>query len=327
MVFGLILVIGLALVGCADLSVESVPVEVGLDWRRLESTPRYTMIGIAASDSLFVLLSPYGRVYASVDGVSWDTTLVTDDFILYSLSRAGGRFFVVGNGFRDRTPLLMASSNGIDWVRGTGGLPNFWDNIGGPPFQVIHNGTEYLAINRRGGIMASSDALNWVVRLEPESGRFITDVVAGNGLLVAVGSNATDSRAMAAVSDGHGSWSLNPLSATSVAQPEAIIFDGERFIACGRQSLQNIARGGIITSPDGLNWSDLELGIKRSLLDIVRHPSRLIAVGNDGTIVTSPDGNVWTFRATGSYQDLRNIAVTRDRAMVIGTSGITLVSP
>jgi uncharacterized delta-60 repeat protein len=95
-------------------------------------------------------------------------------------------------------------------------------------------------------------------------------------------------------------------------------FGGGQFVAVG-------TGGTILTSPDGIAWSQRSSGVDlwlvgvcmgQTLANAVITPGRetytyqnlFVAVGDRGTILTSPDGIAWTPRVSGTTQRLNGVA-------------------
>ncbi len=153
--------------------------------------------------------------------------------------------------------------------------------------------------------------------------------------------------------DGLDVWSWrNPLPQGNDLMDVA--WNGAVAVAVG-------ARGTIITSPDGINWSGRASGAKTSFHRVVWTGSRFVAVGDgnvisssngtewsiistgltayglcwngaqfvavgtQGGIATSPDGNIWTRRTSGTASNLFGIAWSGSQFVAVGWNG-TIVS-
>ena len=110
----------------------------------------------------------------------------------------------------------------------------------------------------------------------------------------------------------------------------------ELFIAVGRklhyQGTLSIIDNCIITSPDGMTWTEQNTGTQsrssNKLVSVTFGNGQFITVGNNGTILTSPDGETWTQQTSGvninlnciSFSKVSNIFIT------VGTNGTILTS-
>jgi len=84
--------------------------------------------------------------------------------------------------------------------------------------------------------------------------------------------------------------------------------------------------GVILTSPDGKMWSSRASKIGNPLLSVVWADTQLVAVGLNGTILTSPDGINWTSQLSGTQKNLSSIVWTGNQLVAVGDSGTVLTS-
>ena len=56
----------------------------------------------------------------------------------------------------------------------------------------------------------------------------------------------------------------------------------------------------ILTSPDGITWTEQISGTSNNLAEVVYENGSFLVVGHSGTILTSPDGITWTARSSGT---------------------------
>jgi hypothetical protein len=88
--------------------------------------------------------------------------------------------------------------------------------------------------------------------------------------------------------------------------------------------------GTIVTSPDGITWTNRASGNNYSLSAIAYGNNLFVAVGpggaagffkqpSDETILTSPDGLTWTSRTSGIGSDLSSVAYGNNQFVAVGT--------
>jgi len=65
--------------------------------------------------------------------------------------------------------------------------------------------------------------------------------------------------------------------------------------------------GTILTSPDGITWTERTSGTWVYLRGVTYASSAFVTVGKSGTILTSPDGTTWTSRTSGTSNELRGV--------------------
>lgn len=177
----------------------------------------------------------------------------------------------------------------------------------------------------------SSDGIAWKRGTVPSGSGTgqLTDVVAGPGGFVAVGSLDTDqgSRPVVWASTDGSAWSDVPVSPdeSTVGAMQAIVHVDAGYVAVGTTQLDGFATvGAAWVSADGRTWSSAprqvaftppveqtpERGGGVSITDVVAGGPGFVAVGSvdarngtAGAIFTSPDGNSWTRLALDAVLD------------------------
>ena len=91
---------------------------------------------------------------------------------------------------------------------------------------------------------------------------------------------------------------------------------GTRLVAVGNQGI-------ILTSDDGVTWTNRTSGVTADLLSVVWAPNALkyMAVGTNSTALTSPDGITWTAKPALGTDRLVSVAYTGTRFLAVGTNG------
>jgi hypothetical protein len=84
--------------------------------------------------------------------------------------------------------------------------------------------------------------------------------------------------------------------------------------------------GAILTSPDGVSWTQQTSGTSNSLGGVTYGDGLFVAVGERGTILTSPDGVNWTAQASPTSNDLYGVAYGNGTFVAVGV-GVILTSP
>ena len=134
-----------------------------------------------------------------------------------------------------------------------------------------------------------------------------------------------------AVLDAQTSWTA--VTAPTTQDLWSACYGGGQFVAVG-------TGGTILTSPDGIAWSQRSSGVSlwlvgvcfgQSLASVVTVPGNgttytyqdlFVAVGDRGTILTSTDGIAWTPHNSGTTQRLNGVAfVSTVNGTISGASG------
>ena len=109
----------------------------------------------------------------------------------------------------------------------------------------------------------------------------------------------------------------NPVTGGAKSQYNAVTYGASIYVAVG-------TNGNILTSSDGINWSNTTSGTTSNLLGVAYGAGKFVAVGGNGTIIYSTDGTVWKqvgtqtdFISTKTYNanDLVNYQGTTYKAL------------
>ena len=101
----------------------------------------------------------------------------------------------------------------------------------------------------------------------------------------------------------------------------SVTWSGTQFAAVGQN-------GAILTSPDGITWTDRTSGTTNGLYGITWSGTQFVAAGMSDTIVTSPDGLTWTTRTSGiTNYSLYGVTWSGTQFAVVGQGGTILTSP
>jgi hypothetical protein len=264
-----------------------------------------------------------GIILTSADGESWQRqTSGADDVDLHAVTyEAGTGTIIIAGGstrFIDATTpnhsVILSSADGINWtIRDSSPYVNH-RGIASSPSQTVVIGDA--------GIIKSSTNANLQQWDNHTSGSVNTlnDMVSMGNKLVAVGANgevltSKDGRSWASRDSG----TSTELTAVTSTGPTLLVAVGGR-LSPAQNGLGQIGSDGIIlTSPDGINWTNQtpegSLGLIR---DVTWTGSQFIAVGSSGLILTSPDGIQWTPQNSGTDRWLNTVSSSNDLIVIAG---------
>ena len=246
----------------------------GLTWTARTSGTSRSLEGIGYGNGTFVAVGWYGAILTSPDGVTWTfrTSRITEEN-LQGISYGNGTFIAVGwNG------TILTSSDGETWTSRISGTNHILNGIS------YGNGT-FVAVGGTGTILTSNDkGVTWTPRNSGTSSDLF-GITYGNGTFVAVG----EAGKILTSSDSGVTWTSrtsgtdNPLF--------GITYGNGTFVAAGGDFWRIPPERTIVTSPDGVTWTDT------SSLSI---PISAITYGSD------------TFGAAGYYYRLAIISASAD---------------
>lgn len=291
-------------------------------------------VGVESSGSRRI-----GAVWTSVDGLSWSRVGANDPVFgvresggvqINSVTAGGPGFVAVGS---DGGPeevytglvsaVVWTSIDGVNWSRAPDGGSAFGRTgteemrsvtTGGPGLVAV--GVEDTGSELRSVVWTSVDGLSWA-RVPDEGSVFgggslqlMSDVTSGGPGLVAVGTDISGSRRVAAVWTSEDGITWDRVS----DENSALAGEGEQSMAsvtAGGQGLVAVGANGsgaaVWTSADGVDWSRVsrDIGVfgglgQRSMTGVTVGGPGLVAVGVDGAdaaVWTSVDGLAWSREA------------------------------
>ncbi|MHB8521725.1 MAG: WD40/YVTN/BNR-like repeat-containing protein [Limisphaerales bacterium] len=265
----------------------------GVTWTNQTSGTTNSLRSITYGAGMFVAVGDRGMLLTSPDAISWTTQSSGSADPLNGIAFRTNGFVAVG----DRGAILT-SSDAISWISRVSVTTNDLKDI------VSGNGT-FVAVGTQGTILTSRDGVAWSNRTVAAPGGF-NSVAYGNGSFVAVGdlgAIATSHDAITWTSCAllaHG-YANDCYSLTTNYDSAGITYDHGTFVAVGVAMISfqptgcrflggDPARvGGILTSPDGFNWTSRPSGTDRALFGAAYGNGTFVAVGEHGTILQSGD--------------------------------------
>jgi photosystem II stability/assembly factor-like uncharacterized protein len=287
--------------------------------------------GLASADNQFLILALYGltagttatKILTSPDGTNWTVNTQsspgTGHFTAFD--GAGNNLYVVnGRNFHVSIPHVATNLN--EWsaiplpysppeLLGTG--PSFQSVAYGDGFYVMVGGYRGWA-----RIARSSNLTAWERIDSPQPLGFanLQSIAARGETIVAVTTSASEPLM---VSTNGGRTFANVAPPGDIGALKEAHAAQDKFVVVG-------ARGTIIRSSDGLNWTKRLSNTSSDLNEITFADGLWVAVGQGGAIVTSPDASFFTLSAPNTEVNLRGITYGNGLYVVVGDSGAILRS-
>jgi RNA polymerase sigma factor (sigma-70 family) len=99
----------------------------------------------------------------------------------------------------------------------------------------------------------------------------------------------------------------------------AVIYADNQYVA--------VSEGGfIVTSPDGITWTERSSPTQKNLLGLFWDGHQYLAGGDDGTILSSPDGITWTAGNSGNQINVSAFGYSGTGYVAVGGDGILVSS-
>lgn len=272
---------------------------------------------------IYLLISPPAAM-ATVCGADWQAgSEIPEDIIgIGSVVYGDGKFVAtagIPGGF-------LTSQDGLNWT---------WHKLYGTQTyrDITWGGGQFVAVKRQThstqAIQTSPDGENWIGYNPDFLGTSeLNGVTWGGGMYVAVG--GLSGYSLTAYSSDGKNWTH---SIGSFNKLHSVTWDGDQFVAVGDSYL--FLPATIITSPDGITWTERDPGVIQNLYDVTWNGNILVAVGAGNrvdsgikaAIVTSTDGVNWYFRDSGTAKDLRSVIWGDNQFVAVGLGGTIITSP
>lgn len=282
-----------------------------------------------------------GWISTSSNGVDWTMRVGSADFV--SVIWDGTQFMAL-----DYSGLIFRSSDGLDWVSTaavpTGGILSVYSDL------IWESSLSRYVALKGDAIYSSEDGETWTERYNDTFLSSQSIIWTGTQFMVA-GFNGN----MIVSSDGI-SWSKNPINLNTThfydvawAEPLGLYVaisgydvltsnDGVTWteqLDVTTSLLQSIIwtgsrfvivgnSGTIISSTDGFSWDDSSIAYGPFLKDVIQYGSVLLAVGTNGDALVSGDQLTWTELATDTTLDIHALVATPTKALAVGERGIIL---
>jgi hypothetical protein len=243
----------------------------GIIWSQHDIGNNFGFSVVGYGNGIFVALGS-GVAVASADGVTWSPQgRLFYDFRCFGLAYGNNRFVGVGQETGPKNTIV--SADGANWEPG---------GSGGWLGHSLWKG-QFVAVG--GGIQTSPDGTIWAPNpFGPPNQLY--GIAYGNGQFVAVG----DAGTILSSADGvnwvtRQSETQNTLN--DVAYGNGIFCAVSGWGTVGGMSPETPVNGAILTSEDGVNWTQRQTATTNAFNRIAYGNGRFVAVGHHGTILSS----------------------------------------
>ena len=268
--------------------------------------------------SLKAKLATVGGVFLTTAGVSvagvldqwfWRNPYPTGND-LRGVAYGAGTFVAVG-----RLGTIMTSTNGQFWEMRESG-------VGAQFNQVIYAQGAFVAVGSGGTILSSTNGTDWVSHQTSVS-YDLRGVVFADGKYVIVGFYFIEASGAAGklilTSDRLEQWTVKQYPSS---QPlNQVTYGNGFFLAVGGGP--NTVPATILTSTNGLDWSDLSRSDIYSLTAVGFGNGVFVTVNNFGDIWTSSDRTNWFNQTIGDFPAMWCVSFLDNQFLVPGASAVS----
>jgi len=301
----------------------------GTNWVEKSLDIKGSLNDIAWSGSQFVavggiqsgiLSTKSGLILTSPDGISWTRRTSNVGEEIDSVTWSGKTFLAFCNYY---TLTTITSEDGVNWT------PNKISSDVNSSTGVVWAGSQYVVVFNSpfnaSIIMTSPDGVNWTTRMFPFGE---TKGIAWSGSLFAT---PAENGTILTSPDGL-TWTINYTN--KLHYPQGIVWTGKQFVAYGKGSTSQIFSNAktentvILTSPDGMTWTEANCKAKGDIYDMIWAGNKLVGVGQTNTgkyglIITSTDGINWVDTITEEENKLVSVAYSGKVICAVGTYYVT----
>lgn len=253
---------GLIVGGAADDTV----------WTPIVSGVTSDLRAVTFGAGQFVIVGMDGVVLRSLDGLQWEPSTSGTAAALSDIHFHEGMFAAVGT-----DGAVLTSQDGIDWEPQNSGTPESLSGI------TVGKGL-WVAVGSKGTVITSPNTVEWSPADFPIAAG-LNSITYGAGRFVAAGKYSRTS--VIESSEDLRSWTSAISEKTNwwrVTTASDVAYHNGRFVAAVTHYDTN---GLLLTSTDGLRWTEKDTGIAASLLGLGFGANRLVAVGSFGQAALS----------------------------------------
>jgi len=303
--------------------------------------PGDNVVAIASGNGQFVAVGEHGNIITSSDGTNWISRQIGADIGFNSIAYGNGVFVAVGLDVIDSYVhgAIFTSTNAIDWTSVIDPNTIWWLR------EVVYGNGIFVAVGVSGGILSSSDGLNWVESNDSSdccsdlegicygNGQFV--VVQGGGAIL-ISTNGFNNWIEYDPGIFDGFWNIVSGNGLYVASGLfGIIANSTNGIdwsnagtsypvrCIGFGDGQFIANDGEV-STDAVNWTPGNATVDGSITGVVWDNDIYVAVGSGASSVfTSLDGTEWNPVNFGNFNPMSRVVYAQNKFVAVGSGILT----
>lgn len=272
----------------------------GLNWTAQQTNQLVLGLkDIVWTGTQYIATSDRGTFYTSPDAITWTIQNLLAGLIdINALAWSGSVAVAVGEGGN-----IWSTSDGINWTQQIGVTTEYLSDV-----EWLNN--QFIAVGANGTVLFSTDGTNWTTE-STGTANFLATVSWNGSTYVALGTSGSFTS-----SDGV-TWA--PVTVSGLFEDVVWASGLNLFVVVD-------ANGRILTSPDGMSWTEsLDLNQFFSLDTIFWDGTQLIVGGDIGEIATSTDAISWVTRA--SAIDFERVRWDGTRLYAVGGPSKLATSP
>lgn len=257
----------------------------------------YSNFGICGKVGKVIAVANAGKIVESTDLVNWTEQTSATTANLLRAKLVNGVYYVLGAG-----GTYLTSYDGSTWTVRACGSSDLYD------LAVNTGNTVFVAVGAGGKIYTSPDPIAtspvWTERTSGSS-EDLTKVLYNASNWWVYGNNG------AILKSADGTVWANMSIAASAFSSNGIIVNGTTKVYFG-------ANGNIVSSTDGITYTQRVSGTTVNLLSGCYGNSLFVICGQNGVVLTSPDAVTWTLRTSGASTQLNRVTYGNSYFVIAG---------
>ena len=237
----------------------------------------------------------------SSDGVAWNRK--NDNEVLNRISYGNGIYVGIGNS-KTYSTIVKTSTDGVTWQPQTVKVTDsLWQA------DITYGSGKFVLVGNKGLILYSTDGANWTKSISGITSS-LRSVLFSNGRFITAGDNGI----ILYSSDGV-TWTptSSGLSSTGNYSLQDLAYGNGQIVGVGsyyeRGNSWNVTyHGVIISSSDGVTWTQQTLPPTGFLKGVSYGNDRFVVTGDAGAILSSADGTTWITESPFVTDELGMIA-------------------
>lgn len=306
-----------------------------LKWKEQILGTQETFTAVATNGSVLIAANIKGFVMRSTDGVKW-TRVTVDAEPIGKVIWDGNRFIVAGIG-------IFTSPDGLKWTKtaptyittkiSKDSKSMLFDKgrLTGRISDMHYNGKQYIAVGEWGLIMTSPNLKTWTLK-KSNTVKWIESVAYDGKRYVA---NANDMFAKLLISTDGTTW--KPVSLGKKYFSTGVRSNGNGFVMICTDAIGEVTAKGvfvdqyryksfILTSPDGVKWSTIDMK-HYDAYHALSFTGQEYLITSSSVVLRSTDGKSWESITPSVYRNVVGNDAVRfnDQLYTVGINGSILV--
>jgi len=305
-------------VAVGDADTILVSFNSGVTWSvaaasRVPGDPKVNLTDVGASSTTIfnslLAVGANGQIFQPLGALNWGAPILTNANSYSAIANSAGTIGVI--------PYVIVGSDGTIATATTNSsvtTQGLWDVVWSASLSL------FVGVGQSGTIVTSLDGITWIKRISGTTATLRSVIWTGTKFVALDFSGGTTLTSTDGIT-----WTVIPM----VGMPAGallydIAFTGTQYIIVGDIRITPPlpippVRTLVLTSVDGINWTQQTTGTTEALLTVMWSGAQFIAGGGNGVIMTSLNGVTWTQQLSASAGNVSDIIWTGSQYVAVGS--------